>query len=277
MENLPVRSYTRLAIAIVIAALIAGSTAAYLVVQQDGKTSSSCDGSATVHCVVFQQLGACSPAFWAVPWSVTIGGTTEVQPHGTSLPLDNLVSYGTSNANLSVIVFSLPDGNYQYSVSPNAFLTPTSGTVNVSGSDALVQIAYTGTSCVTTVASTSSMFTPTCVQLESEPLFLIVKNSSTGSPISSVPVQVKESTPTDLCSATSPNTTKSLGVLSTDVNGTIEVCCTGSTFSFNATYLGANYQVTSTAEGAESVQCVTLYIPSGVTTTTFSPTFQDHC
>ena len=277
MDIPPVRSYTRLAIAIVIAVLIAGSTAAYLVVQQDSRTSSSCDSSATVHCVVFQQLGACSPAFWAVPWSVTIGDTTEVQPHGTSLPLDNLASYGTSDENLSVIVFSLPDGTYHYSASPDAFLTPTSGTVTVEGADVLVQIAYTGTSCVTTLTSTSSTFTATCVQLESEPLFLIVKNSSTGSPIGSVPVQVKESTPTDLCSPTSGNTTKSLGVLSTDLNGTIQVCCTGSTFSFNATYLGQSYQVTSTAEGAESVQCVTLYIPSGTTTTTFSPTFQDHC
>ena len=276
MENPPVRSYTRLAIAIVIAALIVGSSAAYLIVSQNGKTSSSCDSSVTVHCVVFQQLGACSPAFWAVPWSVTIGGSTVVQPHGTSLPLDNIVSY-TANENLSVIVFSLPDGGYHYSASPSAFFTPTSGTIEVNGADVLVQIAYTGTDCTTTMTSTSSTFTPACIQLESEPLFLIVKNSSTGSPISSVPVQVKESTPTDLCSATSANTTKSLGVLSTNANGTIQVCCTGSTFSFNATYLGQNYQVTSTAEGAESVQCVTLYIPSGVTTTTFSPTFQDHC
>jgi hypothetical protein len=118
---------------------------------------------------------------------------------------------------------------------------------------------------------------PSCVQLESNSLILTIRNSSNGSPISSVPVHVTESTPTDPCSSTSANSTKDLGILSTDVNGTIEVCCTGSTFFFNATYLGQNYRVVSTAEGAEGVQCVTLYVPSGITNTTFGPQFQNHC
>ncbi len=135
----------------------------------------------------------------------------------------------------------------------------------------------TGPQTTSSSSTTITMFTTTCIRLDSEPLFLIVKNSSTGSPINSVPVQAKDSTPDDLCSATSANTTKSLGILSTDINGTIQVCCTGSTFFFNVTYMGGSYQVTSTAEGAESVQCVTLYIPSGTTSTTFSPTFQTHC
>ena len=125
--------------------------------------------------------------------------------------------------------------------------------------------------------STVTMFTTTCIRLDSEPLFLIVKNSSTGSPINSVPVQVRESTPNDLCSAASGNTSKSLGILSTNINGTIQVCCTGSTFFFNVTYMAESYQVASTAQGAESAQCVILYIPSGTTSTSFSPTFQNHC
>jgi hypothetical protein len=133
-------------------------------------------------------------------------------------------------------------------------------------------------SCSQTQQTTSTSPTsPACIQTESEPLFLIIRNTSTGSPIGSVPVQVTESTPNDLCSPTSGNSTKDLSILSTDINGTIEVCCTGSTFFFGVTYLGGDYQITSTAEGAESVQCVTLYIPSGVTNTTFAPQFQDHC
>jgi hypothetical protein len=99
--------------------------------------------------VVFQQLGACSPEFWAVPWAVTIGNTTEVQPPGTPLPLTAAV-YGNGNTNLTVIVFSLPDGSYPFSVTNDAFFTPDSGTVIVNGTSVLVQIAYTGTSCVLT-------------------------------------------------------------------------------------------------------------------------------
>ncbi len=130
---------------------------------------------------------------------------------------------------------------------------------------------------MSSTATTTSSTTTTCVQLESEPLYLIIRNSTTGNPIGAVPVQVNESTPLDLCSPGGGNSTKNLGTIDTNANGTIEVCCTGSTFAFSIAYLGANYQVNSTAEGAESVQCVTLYIPSGVTNTTFGPQFQDHC
>jgi hypothetical protein len=125
-------------------------------------------------------------------------------------------------------------------------------------------------------ANVSSTASSLCVQLESEPLFLIVRNSSTGSPISSVPVQVEKSTPVNLCAPTTTSTSD-LGIVRTDTNGTIEVCCTGSTFFFNAAYAGRSYQLNSTAEGAESVQCVTLYIPSGLTNTTFGPQFENHC
>jgi hypothetical protein len=53
------------------------------------------------------------------------------------------------NVNLTIIVFSLPNGTYPFSVSNDAFFTPDSGTVVVNGTDVLVQIAYTGTSCLT--------------------------------------------------------------------------------------------------------------------------------
>jgi hypothetical protein len=120
-----------------------------------------CDTSSTLHCVVFQQTGACSdPEFWGIPWSVTIGGTTEVQPPGTQLPPDNgslSGLSGTLNENLTVIVFSLPDGTFQFRVSPSAdYFTPESGTVDVNGTDVLIQIAYTGTSCTAVVTTTNS-------------------------------------------------------------------------------------------------------------------------
>ena len=107
--------------------------------------------------VTFQQVGACSPTFWGVPWSVTIGNVTKVQPLNTKLPLDNYSLSGTTNSSVSEITFSLANGTYEYRVSPSAeFFTPTFGTVNVSGSNVTIEITYTGTSCITTTQTSST-------------------------------------------------------------------------------------------------------------------------
>jgi len=186
-------------------------------------------------------------------------------------PLDTL------NVDSYQLTVSYSGQTYNYTM-PLGPVVYTCGTVYLpSGNFSVITSIPSGSAPSAQPCSQTQQITSTCIQLESEPLFLIIRNSSTGSPIGSVPVQVTESTPNDLCSPTSGSSTKNLGVLSTDINGTLEVCCTGSTFSFDLTYLGGSYQVNSTAEGAESVQCVTLYIPSGVTNTTFGPQFQDYC
>src|SRR5271156_6087302 len=107
MNAQPPGSYTRLAIAIVVAALIIGS-AIFLVTLQTVRTITvtssvnlSCDSSPTLHCVVFQQLGACSPEFWGVPWSVTVDGITHVQPVGAPPPGPDAGLGGTLNKNLT--------------------------------------------------------------------------------------------------------------------------------------------------------------------------------
>jgi hypothetical protein len=146
--------------AVIVAALIIGS-AIYLAIPSLGKTTAasaaSCDSSPTFHCVVFQQTGACSnPEFYGEPWSVTIGGTTEVQPPGATPPGPNSGLGGTLNKNLTVIVFSLANGIYSFDVRPSDFyFTPDSGTFDVNGTDVLVQIAYTGTSCTATITSST--------------------------------------------------------------------------------------------------------------------------
>jgi len=168
----PARSYAAIAVAIVVAGVLISASLLFAF-QQASKTTTftttstsivnstqteSCDSSATLHCVVFQQTEACSnPEFWGIPWSVTVGAETEVQPPGTPLPLNNGSLSGTLNQNLTVLVFSLPDGSYHFRVSPaNFFFTPDSGTVDVSGTNVLVRIAYTGTSCTTTVNSSAA-------------------------------------------------------------------------------------------------------------------------
>jgi hypothetical protein len=168
MAAQPTRSYLAVAAAIIVAGVLI-SVSVFAAIGANSTTTrtssttvtktipESCTASATLHCVVFQQLGACSPEFWGVPWSVTIGNSTEVQPPGTPLPISNYGLEGTSNENFSVIVFSLSDGRYNFSVSPSqSFFTPTAGSVVVNGTDVLVQIAYTGTSCTGTVSTTTS-------------------------------------------------------------------------------------------------------------------------
>jgi len=122
-----------------------------------GAPTQGCASPGGTYAVTFQQKGACSPVFWSVPWSVTIGNVTRAQPPDAKLPLDNYSLSGTSNSSLSEITFSLANGTYDYRVSPSAgFFTPTSGTVSVSGSNFTVEIAYTGTSCITTTQTTST-------------------------------------------------------------------------------------------------------------------------
>jgi hypothetical protein len=110
--------------------------------------------SGVLYNVTFQQDGACSPEFWGVPWAVTIGDHTWVQPAGTALPLNDYSIGSTTNEALSTISFLLPNGFYQYEIHPSeGFFTPDSGVVNVNGADVTVNFAYTGTSCTTTIGS----------------------------------------------------------------------------------------------------------------------------
>ena len=141
----------------------------------DGASTQGSNSSGRLYQVSFEQVGACSPEFWGIPWSVTIDGVTEVQPPGTQVPISNSTLYGTTNETYTSIVFSLPDGTYNYRVSPsNFFFTPDSGSISVSGSDLTVKIAYTGTSCTATATSSSSMSVP-----EFGPVFIHVLNDST--------------------------------------------------------------------------------------------------
>jgi hypothetical protein len=110
-------------------------------------TSTLTQTTTQVYQVTFQQMGACSPEFWGVPWSVMIGNQTEVQPPNATLPLNDNGLYGTTNKSLVTIVFSLPKGMYDINVHPsNHFFEPNGGVVDVTG-NVSVQIRYVGTSC----------------------------------------------------------------------------------------------------------------------------------
>jgi len=101
--------------------------------------------------VTFQQIGACSPAVYTAPWAVTLGGETIAQPSNTTLPIPG-GSYiaGTQFQGLSAIVFSVPNGLYQYSISPTGPFDRTAGSVMVNGTNVTVPVEGPVVSCVTT-------------------------------------------------------------------------------------------------------------------------------
>lgn len=117
-------------------------------------TSTTSNGSAQLHKVTFQQEGACSPSVYVAPWSVTLGTITEAEPPGTPLPiLNGGYSAGPEPSSIYTIVFSVPNGTYQYSVRPQGAFYAYSGTVTVNGADVLITLNGPAISCTTTTGA----------------------------------------------------------------------------------------------------------------------------
>jgi hypothetical protein len=143
--------------AFIVVAIAAIGTIGFLTLSSvsNSHSTSTSGSSGGTYEVAFQQIGACSPSFWSVPWAVTVGNITKVQPATARLPITYL--YSTTNKTLAGKDFPLPNGNYDYTVSPpQDYFTPSSGSFVVSGSNTSISIAYTGTSCLTTTTSTES-------------------------------------------------------------------------------------------------------------------------
>ena len=69
-------------------------------------------------------------------WYATLGNTTIIEPSNAQLPFPNGAALSPLYQNMSTIVFSVPDGSYHYYVS----FGPEKGTVDVKGSDVVVQV-----------------------------------------------------------------------------------------------------------------------------------------
>ena len=114
-----------------------------------GSTSSSSHTAAQVYKVTFNQTGQCPPPrLYYAPWYVTLGGETQIEPPNTTLPLSTLGGNASSQyLRYSMIVFSVPDGTYEYTgqlvASP-----PFVGNVTVDGSDVTLNIAGWPIACV---------------------------------------------------------------------------------------------------------------------------------
>jgi len=111
---------------------------------------------ARLYDVAFQQTRYCGQ-FNIVPWAVTLNGLTEVQPANQTLPLPtNTFSTIVPNQNLTRIAFSVPPGEYNYTIEGGAGFNgfyPTSGAVQVNVSDVLVNV---GVSLSLTCAPTTT-------------------------------------------------------------------------------------------------------------------------
>jgi hypothetical protein len=110
-------------------------------VLSNGTLTTSSAAETRFYDVTFHQSGACSPLAYVAPWSVTLGNETIAEPSNTTLPIPG-GSYvaGPENQNLSTIAFSLPDGVYQYSLSPSGAFPSPVGSVTVNGSDVIVEL-----------------------------------------------------------------------------------------------------------------------------------------
>ncbi len=161
-------------------------------------------------------------------------------------------------------------------VIPSPPFTPS---VVCTNTTAIQDTTLTCTAIATSSSSSSSLTTSTssvstiCTILESSPLILTVKNSSSDGQIASLPIQISEIKDVDCNQSNVTN----LGIMSTNSSGMISLCCTATEFFFNTTYSGVNYSLNVTANGAESAECLTWYIPSLKTTTTYSPNFDFEC
>jgi len=144
-----------------------------------------------------------------------------------------------------------------------------------------VSTTVTASHTIPTTSSTHPTTTVTCYQTASAPLFLMVKKDNGASiPNQSLSIQahlleglVYNST-THECEAV---LSTHLWTNKTSSDGMIELGMTGDVFNITTGYLGKTYHVNADAEGAESAECVTLSLPSGLVNTSFAGTFDYRC
>jgi len=124
--------------------------------------------------VTFTQQGDCSPTVYTAPWSLTIRGNAtdgssisiyRQLPVNGPAPINGGYTASASDANYSMMTFSLPAGTYYYSAVPHgAFYNPT-GNFTVSGLNQETTIVLLGpvVSCSTTAKSSISITTTTTI------------------------------------------------------------------------------------------------------------------
>src|SRR5271154_101833 len=153
------KTYVRVGVAAAIAAIVVAASALTFGGVLAGRrtttvsttiTESATPPAARVYQVIFKQTGGCSPAYYAAPWSATLGSETEAEPANATLPLLNDTgNTSPSFVNASVIVFSVPNGTYQYHLVPAFTFGNPSGILTVQGGDIMISVQGPEISCTT--------------------------------------------------------------------------------------------------------------------------------
>ncbi len=104
--------------------------------------------------VIFKQTGDCTPTVYAEPWSVTLGPWTVAEPSNATLPISTTGgAYDPNLVNESTIIFSVPNGQYPYSVDMGAWnIGNPTGVVKVDGADVMVLVQGPLVSCTMTTS-----------------------------------------------------------------------------------------------------------------------------
>jgi hypothetical protein len=102
-----------------------------------------------VYKVTFQQTGQCSPLVYWAPWYVTLGNMTEVEPSNATIPFTGNSDTASPLYQIySTIVFTVPDGTYNYTLYFQA-VQPGPQIVVVNGSDVTIDTSGPGIPCAT--------------------------------------------------------------------------------------------------------------------------------
>ena len=138
---------TSTAAAVIIAALMISVSIFYVGLggaRTETVTTTVAPSSIQLHKVTFNDTGLyCNGVSYVSPWAVTLGKITIAQPSNATLPLSGAYSESSAYYLISKIVFTVPNGSYNYTVIPSE-LMPASGTVNVNGSDSIVELFQIG-------------------------------------------------------------------------------------------------------------------------------------
>jgi hypothetical protein len=136
------------------AATITATMIGEAAVASNSTLTTSSGAEARLYDVTFHQSGACSPLTYVAPWSVTLGNETIAEPSNATLPIPGgPYAGGQEDQNLSTIVFSVPDGVYQYSLSPSEAFASPMGSVTVNGSDVSIKVDGPLVSCTATTTT----------------------------------------------------------------------------------------------------------------------------
>jgi len=121
---------------LLVVAILAGAAAGYFI----GASSRSV-ATSHLYQLEFVQESNCPYGSWLVPWGAMINHQTIAQPPNATLPLSYGATRLTGNSTYSTILFSLPNGTYNFSILPNDPLgTEQSGNVTVDGSKVVVLV-----------------------------------------------------------------------------------------------------------------------------------------